>query len=130
MSDKPSSGQSGGVSVTGGSVQTGGGDLFGGDKVINASPARLDDIFESLRNTIASAPAHDQPEAKKKLEALEQEAAKGKNADDKAMAKLVEGLVGLVPTAISGVVGAFATPVLGAIAGPITKYALEKIQGK
>jgi hypothetical protein len=42
----------------------------------------------------------------------------------------VEGLVGLVPHAVGAVVGTFANPVLSGIAGPVTKYVLEKIEGK
>jgi uncharacterized protein YraI len=61
--------------------------------------------------------------------ALKQEAAKGKNADDRVVARLVEGLVGLMPGAASAVVSAFATPILGGIAGPVTEYVLEKLRG-
>ena len=46
------------------------------------------------------------------------------------MAKLVDGIVGLVPGAVSAVVGAFATPILGGIAGPVTQYVLDKMKGQ
>jgi hypothetical protein len=36
----------------------------------------------------------------------------------------------LMPNAVSAVVSAFATPLLGGLAGPATKYVLDKIQGK
>jgi hypothetical protein len=36
------------------------------------------------------------------------------------MAKLIEGLVGLVPGAVSAVVSTFATPVIGALTGPVS----------
>ena len=62
--------------------------------------------------------------------ALKQEAAKGANADDSVIAKLVEGLIELVPSALAALVGAFANPILEGIAGPVTKYVLDKIQGK
>jgi hypothetical protein len=57
------------------------------------------------------------------VEELKKEAAKGKSATDSVMAKLVDGIVGLVP-------GAFGTPLLAGIAGPATQYVLDKIQGK
>jgi len=46
------------------------------------------------------------------------------------MAKLVEGIVELVPGAVSAVVSAFATPILGGLAGPVTKFVLDKVQGE
>ena len=46
------------------------------------------------------------------------------------MAKLVDGLVGLVPAGAAAVASAFGTPILGGIAGPVTKFVLDKIQGK
>jgi hypothetical protein len=61
---------------------------------------------------------------------LKQEAAKGKGANDGAVARLVEGLVGLVPAAASAEVSAFATPILGAAVGPVTSFVLEKLRGK
>jgi len=46
------------------------------------------------------------------------------------IAKLVDGLVGLVPAATSAVVSAFATPILAGIAGPVTGFVLDKLRGK
>ena len=71
-----------------------------------------------------------QADAMQKVKELKAEAAKGKDADDGVVAKLVKGLVGLIPSAVSAVVSAFATPILGGIAGPVTKYVLDEIQGK
>jgi hypothetical protein len=68
--------------------------------------------------------------AEENFRALKVEVAKGKHADDSVVAKLVEGLVGLVPGAVAGIVSAFASPVLSGLAGPVTKYALDKIQRK
>jgi hypothetical protein len=34
-----------------------------------------------------------------------------------------------VPAAASAVVSAFATPILGAIAGPVTRFVLGKLRG-
>ena len=44
------------------------------------------------------------------------------------MAKLIDGIVGLAPAAVSAVVSAFATPILGGVAGPATKYVLDKLR--
>jgi hypothetical protein len=123
--------QSGGVNISGSGI-TIGGDVTGRDKIAGNefSHVRLDQIFMPLENVVRAASAETQAEATAKLEALKKEAGKGKNADDTVMAKLVDGIVGLVPGAVSAVVSAFATPLLGGIAGPVTKFALDKIRGK
>ena len=45
------------------------------------------------------------------------------------MGKIVDGLVGMVPGAVGAVVSMFAMPLLSGIAGPVTKYVLEKLKG-
>ena len=79
---------------------------------------------------LSATPSPKKDEALKKVEALKQEVAKGKEADDNRVAKLLDGLVGLVPSAVSSVVSTFASPILGGIAGPVTKFVLDKIQGR
>src|SRR6266446_824672 len=108
--EKSNVGQSGGVNIGGGTV-TVGGDIVGRDKIVGTeiSHVQLDQIFRPLEEAVRTAPPERRAEAMQKLE---------------------EGLVGLVPTAVSAVVGAFATPLLGAFAGPATKYVLDKIQGR
>ena len=130
MSEKTGEGQSGGVNISGvvGSV---GGDIVGGDKTIGVhSAAALDGALRPLIEAVGAAPAEVRAEAEAKLAALKQEAAKGKDANDSVIAKLVDGLVGLVPGATSAVVSAFATPILGTIAGPVTSFVLDKLRGK
>jgi hypothetical protein len=119
------SGQSGGINTGGGSITAGGG-VTGRDKITynQISRAELDQAFQPLTQAVGQ-----HPEAQKQLEALKIEAAKGKKADDGVMAKLLNGIIKLVPGAVSAVVSAFGTPLLGGIAGPVTKYALEKIKG-
>jgi hypothetical protein len=92
--------------------------------------AALDDIFRPLTEAITAAPTEVRPKAQAKLAALKQEATKGEAADDNTVANHVDGLVGLVPGAVSAVVSAFATPLLGGIAGPATQLVLDKLQGK
>ena len=120
--------QRGGVNISGivGSV---GGDIVGGDKITVMSMSALDDALRPVHDAIAAAPADARGEAEAKLAALTQEAAKGKAANDGAMAKLIEGFVALVPAGVSAVVGAFGTPLLAGIAGPATSYVLGKLKG-
>ena len=130
MSDVKSVGQSGGVNI-GGTVGNVGGDIVGRDKITGApSAADLDRALRPLIEAVGAAPADVRPEAEAKLGELRKEAAKGQDADDGVIAKLVDGLVGLVPGAASAVVSAFATPLLGAIAGPVTGFVLDKLKGK
>jgi hypothetical protein len=130
MGEKTGEGQSGGVNITG-TVGAVGGDIVGRDKVIGAaSAAALDAALKPLIEAISAAPAEKRTEAEARLAALKQEAAKGEAADDGVMAKLVDGLVGLVPAAATAVVSAFATPILGGIAGPVTGFVLDKLRGK
>ena len=119
---------SGGIVITSSKVDTGGGDIIGRDKVQYSFPPQLEHIFQSIDQAIEAAAPAQKTEAAEKLRALKAETAKGKSADDSVVAKLVEGLVGLVPSAVSAIVGAFATPILGGIAGPVTKYVLDKIR--
>jgi hypothetical protein len=130
MGEKKGEGQSGGVNISGvvGSV---GGDIVGGNKIVGApSAAALDEALRPLIVAFESAPIKERAEATEKLTALKQEAAKGKEANDSVVAKLVDGLAGLVPGAASAVVSAFATPILAGIAGPVTSFVLDKLRGK
>lgn len=130
MSDRPPWVQSGGVNISG-SVGSVSGDVVGGNKSVGVpSAATLDDVLRPVFDAIRSAPPQQQPEAEAKLEALKQEAAKGQDAGDNVIAKLVDGLIGLVPNAAAAVVSAFTTPILGGLAGPVTSYVLDKLRGK
>jgi hypothetical protein len=129
MSDKTNNGQNRGVDICG-SVGFVGGDIVGGDKITGApSAAAIDGALRPLRKALGTAPAETRAEAEAKVEALGKEAAKGQGANDGAIAKLVDGLVGLVPSGASAVVSAFASPILGGIAGPVTSFVLDKLRG-
>ncbi len=110
------------------------GDVIGGDQTINQiaglTGADLNQLFTPLLQVIREAPPERQAEAMQKAEALKSEVAKGEEADDSRMAKLVDGLTELVPSAVSAVVSMFASPILGGLTGPVTKFVLDKIQGK
>ena len=130
MSEKKGEVQSGGVNIAG-TVGTVGGDIVGRDKIVGApSAAALDRALRPLTEAIGAVPSEVRTEAEAKLAALRQETGKGKQADDTTIAKLVDGLVGLVPGAASAVVSSFATPFLGGIAGPVTGFVLDKLRGK
>ncbi|CAH0186347.1 hypothetical protein [Roseomonas sp. CECT 9278] len=123
-------GQSGGVNIAGivGSV---GGDIVGGDKITGAiTPAALAEAMRPLTEAIAAAPPASKAEAEARLADLKKEAEKGKAANDGVMAKLVDGLVALVPGAATAVVSAFATPILAGLVGPVTSFVLDKLRAK
>ena len=130
MSDcENASKQTGGVNISSGNV-TVGGDIVGRDKIVDSqiSTMQLNNIFRPLTEALNSAPPEAQEEAAQKVEALKKEAAKGKSAGDGVIARLLEGLVALVPGAVTAVVSAFGTPILAGVAGPATKYVLNKIR--
>jgi hypothetical protein len=129
MSDE-NRGGGGGVTISGGTVTAG--NIVGRDQIIGTqvSPVHLEQTFQPIADSIRANAGANETAALQRLDELKSEAAKGKDAKDNVLAKLIEGLVGLVPSAVSAVVSAFGTPLLGGIAGPATKYVLDKIQGK
>ncbi len=120
---------SGGAYVAG-SVHTAGGEFVGRDRITQGvSMKDLEPLFASLLATVATqAPVGMQPKAVQHVEELKAEVAKGKHADDTKMGKIVEGLVGMAPGAVKALVSMFATPILRGIAGPVTKYVLDKLK--
>lgn len=129
MSEGIPQNQSGGVNISG-SVGSVGGDIVGRDKIGAPSAAALDDALRPVLEVIRAAAPQVKPEAEAKLAALQQEAGKGESANDRTLADLVDGLVKLVPAAVSAVVSAFATPILGGVAGPVTGFVLDKLRSK
>lgn len=126
--------QSSGFHISAGGNVTIGGDVVGRDKITTVTTGlsgdQLNQLFAPLLTALRAAPPEKQNEAVQKAEELKKEVAKGKDANDKVMAKIIDGLVALVPGAIGAVVGMFATPILGGLAGSATEYVLDKIQGK
>ena len=128
-----------------------GGDKIGGDKITvgdisgqgiaigrgatanvttGIPAADLDKLFAPLMNLVETAPASKRDEAIQAVAALREEVAKGKKADDSRIGKLLDRLVDLAPEAVSAVVSAFTSPILGGLAGPVTQFVLDKIQGR
>lgn len=120
----------GGGAYVGGHVNAGG-DFVGRDKITHGvSPGDLEPLFATLLAAVArGAPAEAKAAAVQQVQELKTEVAKGKQADDGRVAKLVDGLAGLVPKAVGAVVSTFASPILGGLAGPVTKVVLEKLKG-
>jgi hypothetical protein len=49
-------------------------------------------------------------------------------AEDGKLARIIDGLVDMVPGAIGFLVGLFAKPVLQGVAGPVTQFVPERLQ--
>lgn len=120
----------GGGAYVGGSVNAGG-DFIGRDKITYGSlPAELELLFVPLLEVVAQQAAPDKRvEAEEKVEVLKTEVAKGVDADDGVLARIIDGLVTMVPGAVGTVVSLFATPILKDVAGNATRFVLEKLRG-
>jgi hypothetical protein len=129
MSERDGS-RSGGIDNSG-TINSGGGDITGRDKIVGAtSTAALEDALRPLIEAVRAGSSETRGRAEAKLEALKSEASKGGDANDKTVADLVDGLVELVPEAASAAVSAFSSPILGGIVGPVTRFVLRKLGGK
>ena len=122
----------GGGAYVGGNVSvTGGGDFVGGDKIIRSkAPTDLPALFGAL---VAALDKYGDPSAKTIVEEqvaeLQTEVARAPaQRDDKRMARLLDGLVDLVPGAVSAVVGVFASPLLTTAVGPATAAVLARFK--
>jgi hypothetical protein len=148
----------GGAYVTGG-VNTGGGGFTGRDHIVHgdvittgnlsgtgialgshasatvttgidaaALGAALTPVAEAVRQSGADAAT--QAQAMQMIDELKQELSKGKDkSNDGQVANVLKGLTDLVPGAVSAVVSAFATPVIGGLAGPVAKFFLDSVLG-
>ena len=121
--------RAGGVTISG-QVGTIHGDIVGRDKVAFLTTADFESALSPIANYIDSVPAPQRLEAEARLSALKLEVAKGERADDTIVAKIIESLVKGVPAAATAVVSSFANPLLGAVAGPVTAYVIEKLHGE
>ena len=119
----------GGGAYVGGSVVTGR-DFIGRDNIDHGiSSEEIKALFDALQSVISKQTSGDtQAVAMQQVKALKAEVAKGEQADDSKMAKIVEGLMEKVPGAIGTVVNMFATPILGGLVGPVTKFVLNKLK--
>jgi hypothetical protein len=131
MAKTPSGGQSGGVSNTG--IMNTGGHVVGGNMTVNStttfSPTQIHNALQPVADAIKTAPPEKRADAEARFDDLKKELAKGDRAEDGIVAKLTKGLAGLVPSGVGAIVSAFGTPILGGIAGPVTKFVLDELQG-
>ena len=108
---------------------TGGGSFTGRDSIVYGSTADLDaalaPVVDAIRQHAAAAA---QVTALEQVAALKQELAKGKDAGDTRVAGILDGLANLVPGAVAAIVGAFGTPLLSGIAGPVTRFVLDQFK--
>ena len=122
----------GGGNYFGGNVSTGGGHFAGRDQTItSAVTAReLEALFAPLLAVLAqAAPPARQAEAAQQVQELKAEVARGQQADDSRIGRLIDGLAAMAPAAVASVLSTFATPILGGIAGPVTKFVLDRLKG-
>jgi hypothetical protein len=108
-----------GIAIAGGSQST---------VTTGLSRQELDSLFAPLMMALQATPPEKRTAALRQAEELKWETAKGKQADDGRIARLIDRLVELAPRAVSTIVSTFASPILSRIAGPVTKFVLEKIQ--
>jgi hypothetical protein len=130
--DAPRS-QSASVNITG-VVGTVYGDIVGANKTTTTTTqistvSLVNPTLRPIADMVEQAPAEVKPDAQKKLATLDEEVAKGSKAQDSVVAGLLQDIVGLIPKAAGAVVSAFASPILGAIAGPATKYVIDRFRG-
>jgi len=77
MDNNSSGSRIGGVNITGSTVNTGGGDIVGGNKTTVISRIEIDRIFRPIADAVRGAPPDKQVAATEALDALKEEAAKG-----------------------------------------------------
>lgn len=122
----------GGGAYVGGDA-TAGRDFVGRDKIdygAGLSGPELAKLFAPLMSAAQEAPPENRDEAVETVEAIQEEAAKGREADDSRLAKLLDDLAELAPGAVSAAVSTFATPILAGLAGPVTKFVLDRFRSK
>jgi hypothetical protein len=100
--------------------------IIGVNNHVSAPDSQLEKLLDTVKVALSSAPPEKRAPALGQFDQLRAEVSKGSRANDSAVAKLLDGLVGLVPTAVSSIVSAFSHPVLAAAIGPVTKFVLEK----
>jgi hypothetical protein len=127
MADAKHGDRSGGIKVTGGHLVVG--HMAGGDQtIIYQNQRAVDEVLNPVVDVLRSAPEEVRAAANEKISQLKTEAAKGKAADDGKIARLIDGIVALVPDAVGTLVSAFGLPILSNIAGSATNFVLEKLR--
>ena len=121
----------GGAAFVGGSVNTGGGDFVGRDKIVmpetvSRPQGNLDALFAPLAAMVQLISPSEQPAALQTLEQLKQNVARA--VGDEQIAETVETLLGQMASVSPAALNALLTPIVAPVAGPITKFVLKKLQ--
>ncbi|QKS29407.1 MAG: hypothetical protein HT579_11110 [Candidatus Accumulibacter similis] len=122
--------ETGGGAYVGGNVKAGG-DFVGRDRIVTQGvPAsEIGALFAPLLSAVSEhAEPRSQAEARQRLAEIEAEVARGEQADDSRLARLLDALAALVPGAVASLVSTFASPPLAAAVGPVTRFVLGKLQ--
>ena len=132
---KPAETQSGGIHinapVTAGTMNVANRDI---NQTINQGmsaldPKILEEWFAPVKEQIQALPPALQPVAEQQAQELQEELGNGKEADPSRLNTLVDGLIALVPGAVSGVAAMFGQPILAGLVGPVTGEILKRITG-
>jgi hypothetical protein len=75
-----------------------------------------------------AAPPAMKNQAEEKVQELQTELSKGQNANAGRLNQIVDGLVALVPGAVSALGSMFASPILAGLVGPATKLVLHHLK--
>ena len=137
QSKEEKSGQSGGfvfndriIAGTANFIQGGVENLTVNNQGLSAQDlSKLNDLFRPLQEQVQTLPDPGQKQAEQQMQDLHAELAKGQNANADRLNRIVDGLVELVPGALSALVSMFANPILGGLVGPVTKQILDHLQG-
>lgn len=124
-------------------INTGGGAYFGGPVAAREVVGRdrftgqgspesdLELLFGPLMAAVGlQAPADKLSQAAQEVRALKTEVAKGEQADDNMIGRIVDSLVVMVPGALPAVASLMETPRLRGVAGPVTKFVLDRSRGR
>jgi hypothetical protein len=87
-------------------------------------------LLAPVQIAIQQAPEEKQVQAQQQLNELEQEVAKGQQAQDSRIANLLNGIANLVPGSVSALVTSFTSPLLGSLAGPVTQFVIDLLRKK
>jgi hypothetical protein len=112
-----------------GGVHIGQGDYVAGDKIVQSAGSG-DVLAQLLVEVQRQAPEASRGLAVEHVNAV-QEAVQDQSVkpDDGKLARLLNGLVDLVPDAMGVVVGTFGSPLLAGMAGPATEALLKRLKG-
>ncbi len=87
-------------------------------------------LFQPLKEQIQTSSPEKRQVADQKVGNLYTELAKGTNANADRLNNIIDGLVELIPGALSTLVSMFVNPILGGLVGPVAQAVLERLHSK